>query len=214
MIVTERDLERVDFAKGGGLVPVVVQHAERGSVLMLGYMNRVAAAETLGRRRVVFWSRSRGELWEKGETSGHTLELVSMHADCDRDTLLVLVRPAGPVCHEGTATCFGEGPLSRAETLGFLGVLEQLVEQRIEEGAHDSYTVRLYRDGPRRLAQKVGEEGVEVALAGIGSDDAALVNEAADLVFHLAVLLRSRGLSLARVASELEARHRARRPQA
>ncbi len=211
MIVSEQDVDRVDFDKGAGLVPVVVQHAERGAVLMLGYMNREAAAQTLARRRVVFWSRSRGGLWEKGETSGHTLELVAMHADCDRDTLLVLARPAGPVCHEGTATCFGEGPLSRAETLGFLGILEQVIEQRIGAGADDSYTARLFRDGPRRIAQKVGEEGVEVALAGVGSDDAALVNEAADLVFHLAVLLRSRGLSLARVAAELEARHRTRR---
>lgn len=212
MIASVQELERLDFAKGGGLLPVIVQHAERGAVLMLGYMNREAAQATLERRRVVFWSRSRQQLWEKGATSGHTLEFVSMHADCDRDTLLVLARPAGPVCHEGTATCFGEGPLSRAETIAFLAGLEQVIERRIGTGAEGSYTARLFSEGPRRIAQKVGEEGVEVALAGVAADDEALVNEAADLVFHLAVLLRARGLSFAQVAAELEARHRARQP--
>lgn len=214
MIASCKDLERLDFAKGDGLLPVVVQHAEQGAVLMLGYMNREAAQLTLERRRVVFWSRSRQELWEKGATSGHTLDLVSMHADCDRDALLVLARPAGPVCHEGTATCFGEGPLSRAETIAFLANLEQVIEQRIGAGAESSYTSRLFNEGPRRIAQKVGEEGVEVALAGVSADDESLVNEAADLIFHLAVLLRARGLSLARVAAELEARHRARQSPA
>ncbi len=213
MIVSIQDLDRLDFDKGGGLLPVIVQHAERGAVLMLGYMNREAAAATLERRRVVFFSRSRQSLWEKGETSGHALEFVAMHADCDRDTLLVLARPAGPVCHEGTATCFGEGPLSGAERLGFLASLEHVIEERIGSGGEGSYTARLFHEGPRRIAQKVGEEGVEVALAGVSADDEALINEAADLVYHLAVLLRSRGLSLARIADELEARHRTRRSQ-
>lgn len=213
MIVSSEDLEHIDFGKGGGLVPAIVQHAERGAVLMLGYMNREAAAATLARRRVVFFSRSKQRLWEKGETSAHSLEFVAMHADCDRDALLVLARPMGPVCHEGTATCFGDGPLSAAEQLAFLASLEKIIEQRAGASAESSYTARLFGAGPRRIAQKVGEEGVEVALAGVSADEQALVNEAADLVFHLAVLLRSRGLSLARVAGELESRHLGRQSE-
>lgn len=210
MIQSEADIASLDFDKAGGLLPAIIQHADTGAVLMLGYMNPQALATTLARRRVVFWSRSKQRLWEKGETSGHSLVVVGIHEDCDHDALLVLARPAGPVCHTGTATCFGDGPLTRAEALGFLGQLEQVIEQRISAGDATSYTARLFNEGTRRLAQKVGEEGVEVALAGVADDDAALVNESADLLFHLAVLLRGRGLSLENVAAELAARHRAR----
>ncbi len=210
MIQSEADIASLDFDKTGGLLPAIIQHAETGAVLMLGYMNPQALAATVTRRRVVFWSRSKQRLWEKGEISGHTLDVVAIHEDCDQDALLVLARPAGPVCHTGTATCFGDGPLTRAEALGFLGQLEQVIEQRISSGDATSYTARLFNEGTRRLAQKVGEEGVEVALAGVADDDAALVNESADLLFHLAVLLRGRGLSLEDVAAELAARHRAR----
>lgn len=211
MISHPEEIASLDFDKSDGLLPVVVQHADRGGVLMLGYMNRDALAATLERRRVVFFSRSRQRLWEKGETSGHTLELVAVHTDCDRDALLVLARPMGPVCHTGTATCFGDEPRSRAETVGFFAQLEQIIEQRIGAGGESSYTARLFAEGTTRLAQKVGEEGVETALAAVSADAKALLGESADLVFHLAVLLRSRGLSLTDVAAELEARHHRRR---
>jgi phosphoribosyl-AMP cyclohydrolase / phosphoribosyl-ATP pyrophosphohydrolase len=204
------DLSRADFAKGGGLLPAIVQHADTAAVLMLGYMNPEALAATLERRRVVFYSRSRARLWEKGETSGHTLDLADVRIDCDADTLLVTAWPRGPVCHEGTASCFGEERTTAAERLGFLAQLAQVIERRIAEQPQHSYTAQLYSTGPKRIAQKVGEEGVEVALAGAGEPDAALVSEAADLLFHLMVLLKSRDLSLEQVVAELESRHAAR----
>ena len=202
------DGSRVDFAKGDGLVPVVVQHADDRRVLMLGYMNAEALAETQIRERVVFFSRSRQCLWEKGETSGHTLELVSIALDCDADTLLVQARPRGPVCHTGTATCFEPEPTR--SPYDFLGALEAVIGERQRAGAEESYTQTLFAGGIRRMAQKVGEEGVEVALAAVAQDDRSLVSEAADLVFHLAVLLRARNLSLTDVVRELEGRHDAK----
>jgi len=205
--MTDDDLRNLDFAKAGGLLPAIVQHADSGAVLMLGYMNADALRETLARRRVVFFSRSRQALWEKGETSGHTLDFVSARADCDRDTLLVTARPRGPVCHAGTATCFGDDPATKAETLAFLSQLESVIEQRIGERPDGSYTARLYAQGPKRIAQKVGEEGLEVALAAAAETDDKVVAESADLLFHLLVLLRSRGLALEQVVGELAARH-------
>jgi len=198
------DIGTLDFEKAGGLLPAIVQHARSSAVLMLGYMNREALRETLTRRRVVFFSRSRQCLWEKGETSGHTLELVGVRTDCDRDTLLVAALPAGPVCHTGTATCFGDEPPAG---LTFLCALESIIAQRIVERPEGSYTARLYGAGPKRIAQKVGEEGLEVALAAVAETDDKLVAESADLIYHLLLLLKSRGLSLERVAAELEARH-------
>jgi phosphoribosyl-ATP pyrophosphohydrolase/phosphoribosyl-AMP cyclohydrolase len=200
----------LDFAKGAGLLPAIVQHADSGAVLMLGWMNAEAVAESLRRGRVVFWSRSKQRLWEKGETSGHVLDVVGAAVDCDRDTLLWLARPRGPVCHLQTLTCFGDERRSGAESLAFLGELERVIEQRIAAGAEQSYTARLYAAGTRRIAQKVGEEGVETALAAVTEDDAKLVGESADLLFHLAVLLKARGLSLRAVVAELESRHTAR----
>jgi phosphoribosyl-AMP cyclohydrolase / phosphoribosyl-ATP pyrophosphohydrolase len=210
MSLAVTDLNRIDFAKGGGLVPTVVQHAETGAVLMVGCMNRDALEATLARGRVVFWSRSKGRLWEKGETSGHHLDLVSAQADCDADALLVLARPRGPVCHSGAPTCFGGERHTRAERLGFLAVLEQVIEQRTADRPEDSYTARLFAQGLRRIAQKVGEEGLEVAMAAAGETDDKVVAESADLLYHLMVLLKSRGLSLARVLAELEGRHAGR----
>jgi phosphoribosyl-ATP pyrophosphohydrolase/phosphoribosyl-AMP cyclohydrolase len=204
------DIEAIDWNKGDGLVPVIVQHASSGSVLMLGYMNRAALAATLARERVVFFSRSKQRLWEKGETSGHFLQLVGMRADCDADTLLVMALPAGPVCHTGSASCFGDEPLSAATSLGFLLELEQVIAQRIAAGPEGSYTASLYARGVRHVAQKVGEEGLEVALAGAGEADEALVAESADLLYHLLVLLRSRSLPLSAVIAELQCRHDAR----
>jgi phosphoribosyl-AMP cyclohydrolase / phosphoribosyl-ATP pyrophosphohydrolase len=159
---------------------------------------------------VVFFSRARQRLWEKGETSGNVLQLIDIRCDCDADTLLVIARPEGPVCHTGSATCFGDEPLTAAAPLSFLLELEQLIAQRIAAAPEGSYTARLYARGVRRVAQKVGEEGLEVALAGAGESDDALIGESADLLYHLLVLLHSRGLPLAMVIGELQRRHDAR----
>jgi len=210
MGVTLADIDRLDFAKLGGLLPAIVQDADGRSVLMLGYMNPAALRASLERGRVVFFSRSRQCLWEKGETSGNHLELVEIHADCDQDALLVTARPRGPVCHLGTATCFGDARAATGPPFGFLAELERVIAERIAGAPEGSYTARLSAQGPTRIAQKVGEEGVEVALAGATESDAKLIGETADLLFHVLVLLKSRNLALAQVVAELEARHRAR----
>lgn len=201
---TEATLATLDFAKGGGLLPAVVQHAHDGRVLMVGWMDESAARETLRRGRVVFWSRSRGQLWEKGETSGDTLVLQSMSADCDRDTLLVQALPVGPTCHTGAATCFGAGGGA------FLHELEAIAAARLRDAPEGSYTARLASQGAKRIAQKVGEEGVETALAATGGTREELVGEAADLLYHLLVLLRVKEVPLAEVERELGRRHAAR----
>jgi phosphoribosyl-AMP cyclohydrolase / phosphoribosyl-ATP pyrophosphohydrolase len=205
------DLDELDWDKTDGLVPAIVQDAVGGSVLMLGYMNREALAATQASGRVTFWSRSKGRLWTKGESSGNYLEVRSIAADCDRDTLLILARPSGPACHLGTRTCFGETPpRAAAESLAFLSTLQDVIAERIAHPAPDSYTAKLLAQGPRRVAQKVGEEGVELALAAVAQGDAEIVGEAADLLYHVLVLLQSKHLSLGEVVDELEARHRAR----
>ncbi len=206
-LITLADVPTLDFSKSDGLLPAIVQDSERGAVLMLGYMNRDALRTTFERGRVVFFSRSKNRLWEKGETSGHFLNLVEIRADCDRDTLLVTAVPQGPVCHVGTATCFGDDKPSHAERLAFLGALEGVIERRIADRPEGSYTARLYAQGVKRIAQKVGEEGLEVALAAVIEPDEKVISESADLLFHLLVLLKSRGVTLERVARELEARH-------
>ena len=201
-------LPTLEWEKMNGLVPTIVQDANSGAVLMLGYMNREALAATEATGRVTFWSRSKGRLWTKGETSGHFLEVCSICADCDRDTLLILAQPEGPVCHLGTATCWGaDAPRSLAHRLEFLGRLEQIIGQRIADPPPGSYTAKLVEEGLTRIAQKVGEEGVELALASVTQDDAAVIGEAADLLYHIALLLKAKGLSLAQVAAELESRH-------
>ncbi|HEV2269515.1 MAG TPA: bifunctional phosphoribosyl-AMP cyclohydrolase/phosphoribosyl-ATP diphosphatase HisIE [Steroidobacteraceae bacterium] len=205
--LTLADIATLDFDKTGGLLPAVVQHAQSGAVLMLGYMNRDALRETLTRRRVVFYSRTRECLWEKGETSGHTLALTGIRTDCDRDTLLVTAIPAGPVCHLGTITCFGDASPTTAGRLAFLGALETVIARRMADRPEGSYTARLYAQGPKRIAQKVGEEGLEVALAAVAEADDKLVAESADLLYHLLLLLKSRGLRLEQVVAELESRH-------
>jgi phosphoribosyl-ATP pyrophosphohydrolase/phosphoribosyl-AMP cyclohydrolase len=202
------DPTQVDFAKGDGLVPAIVQDADTAAVLMLAYMNRDALEQTLARRRAVFFSRSKQRLWEKGETSGHTLDVVDVIADCDNDTLLVSARPRGPACHKGTATCFGESR-GAATSIAFLAKLEGVIAQRAAGKPEASYTARLLEKGVARVAQKVGEEGVELALAGVGEPDDKVIDESADLIFHLLVLLRARGLSLGQVVSRLESRHQA-----
>jgi phosphoribosyl-ATP pyrophosphohydrolase/phosphoribosyl-AMP cyclohydrolase len=196
------EFENLDWAKGDGLLPVIVQDAANLRVLMLGYMNTEALATTRASGFVTFYSRSKQRLWKKGETSGHVLELVSVEADCDNDTLLVLANPQGPTCHLQRASCFPNAPGD------FLAELDTLVAQRERERPGGSYTTGLFEEGVRRIAQKVGEEGVETALAGVVQDDGALLGESADLLFHLTVLLRARGLSLHDVVQVLEQRHR------
>jgi len=173
------DIGRIDFAKGEGLVPAVVQDADTGAVLMLGYMNREAVEQTLARRRAVFYSRSKQRLWEKGETTGHTLDLVDVALE----------------------------PRSAATSISFLARLEGVIARRASEKPEDSYTARLLAKGINKVAQKVGEEGVETALAGVNESDQKLVEESADLLFHLLVLLRARGLALEQVIRQLESRH-------
>ena len=198
------DISAIDFAKSGGLVPAVVQHARTRQVLMLGYMNEAAVRQTIETGQVTFFSRSKDRLWVKGETSGNTLSLVSVRVDCDRDALLVEAVPAGPVCHLGTTGCFDDG---EAPGVGFLEALASIVRTRREADPKDSYVARLLASGPLKAAQKVGEEGVEVALAAAAQDDTALKEEAADLVFHLLVALESRGVAFSDVVETLRTRH-------
>ena len=198
-----------DWAKGNGLLPAIVQHWLSGEVLMLGYMNADALVQTQADGHVTFYSRSKQRLWVKGESSGHVLALKSIRLDCDADTLLIQAEPHGPTCHTGTSSCFGDSADVRPP-LGFLAELDALVAQRHVERPTGSYTTKLFDDGIRRIAQKVGEEGVETALAAVVQDDEALLGEAADLLFHLVVVLRARGLSLADAIAVLADRHRAR----
>ncbi|MDH5821534.1 bifunctional phosphoribosyl-AMP cyclohydrolase/phosphoribosyl-ATP diphosphatase HisIE [Luteimonas sp. RD2P54] len=194
------DPDALDWSKGGGLLPAVVQDAANLRVLMLGWMDRAALAATFEQGLVTFFSRSRGRLWTKGETSGNALELVSLRADCDRDTLLVMARPRGPTCHLQRPSCFADAPGAE------LAELDAVLAGRERERPPGSYTTRLFESGIRRIAQKVGEEGVETALAAVAEDDDALLGEAADLAYHLLVLLRARGLGLADLERRLAAR--------
>lgn len=196
--------DAIDWNKGAGLVPAVVQHWRSGAVLMLGYMNAEALAQTRQSGKVTFYSRSKQRLWTKGESSGHFLQLKSLQVDCDNDTLLIQAEPHGPTCHKGTQSCFGD---ASAPPLAFLADLDALVAQRERERPAGSYTTKLFDEGLRRIAQKVGEEGVETALAAIAQDEAALRGEAADLLFHLLVLLRAKGVTLDDVVAELRHRH-------
>ncbi len=186
--------------KQGGLLPAIVQDARTLRVLMLGYMDRDALAATLREGRVTFFSRSRQRLWTKGEQSGHVLQLASIEPDCDGDTLLVRANPHGPTCHLGRASCFEHASGS------VLADLDSVIEAREHGRPEGSYTTRLFAEGVRKIAQKVGEEGVETALAGVAEDDAALLGEAADLAYHLLVLLRARGLGLADLETTLRNR--------
>jgi len=195
---------KIDFEKGGGLVPAIVQNANSGKVLMLGYMNAAALAKTQESGQVTFFSRSRQTLWTKGETSGNTLDLVSLSVDCDNDTLLVLARPNGPTCHTGTETCFDDGS---APSLSFLNTLENVIKSRENDDESKSYTAKLLSGPLHKISQKVGEEGVEVALAAVAESDDDLKNEAADLIYHLMVLLRAKKIDLAEVTDVLKNRH-------
>lgn len=192
----------LDWEKQGGLLPAVVQDAGNGRVLMLGYMNREALEATLDAGHVTFWSRSKERLWTKGETSGNTLAVVSIEADCDSDSLLVAAKPNGPTCHTGDTSCFASAPGD------FLAELDTLIRERQLDRPDGSYTAKLFASGTKRIAQKVGEEGVETALAAVAENDETLLGEAADLIYHLTVLLRSRGLSMHGAIDVLKSRHR------
>ena len=195
----------IDFEKMGGLVPAIIQDADTRQVLMLGYMNPEAYAKTVQTGKVTFWSRTRQTLWTKGETSGNFLDLVDMKADCDNDTLLIRVHPHGPTCHTGTDTCWGEE--NSREPLSFLKELQDFIERRHEEMPEGSYNTRLFRDGVNKMAQKVGEEALETVIEAVGGTNDKLVYEAGDMIYHLLVLLTSKGLRIEDIAHELQRRH-------
>ena len=203
--MTDFDPERLDWGKMDGLIPAIVQDATTGEVRMLGYMDRAALDATLADKLVTFHSRSRGTPWRKGETSGNLLDLVEVRMDCDHDALLVLATPRGPTCHTGMTSCFGD---QGAPGIGFIAELEKIIASRASADPTTSYTAKLLSEGPARAAQKVGEEGVETALAGRCGEDAELISEAADLVYHLTVLLETRKLQWRHLTAELKQRQR------
>ena len=196
---------KIDFDKCGGLVPAIIQDAKTKSVLMLGYMNQEAYDTTMRTKKVTFWSRSRNCLWTKGETSGNFLHLVDVKVDCDHDTLLVRATPDGPTCHTGTDTCWGED--NEENPLLFLTELQDFINRRHEEMPEGSYTTSLFKDGVNRIAQKVGEETLEAIIEATNGTNEKLVYEASDMLYHLVVLLTSKGLRIEDVATELAKRH-------
>ena len=195
----------IDFEKMGGLVPAIIQDAKTKTVLMLGYMNKEAYEKTTKTGKVTFFSRSRQCLWTKGETSGNFLELVDIMVDCDNDTLLVKVNPTGPTCHKGTDTCWGEK--NEVNPLLFLTYLQDFISTRHEEMPEGSYTTSLFKDGINRMAQKVGEEALEAVIEACNGTNGRLIYEGADMIYHLIVLLTSKGLRIEDLAKELQVRH-------
>ncbi len=195
----------IDFEKLGGLVPAIIQDATTKNVLMLGFMNEQAYHKTIETGKVTFWSRTRNCLWTKGETSGNFLNLVSIQNDCDNDTLLVKVNPIGPTCHKGTDTCWGE--TNEANPLLFLTELQNFIEKRHQEMPEGSYTTKLFKDGVNKMAQKVGEEALETVIEATNGTNEKLIYEASDMMYHLIVLLTSKGLRIEDIAQELHKRH-------
>ena len=195
----------IDFEKMGGLVPAIIQDAKTKNVLMLGFMNQEAYEKTLETRKVTFWSRSRNQLWTKGETSGNFLELVSIQNDCDNDTLLVKANPMGPTCHKGTDTCWGEE--NTENPLLFLTELQDFIEKRHEEMPEGSYTTRLFKEGINKMAQKMGEEALEAVIEATNGSNEKLIYEVSDMFYHLIVMLTSKGLRIEDIAKELQKRH-------
>ncbi len=195
----------IDFEKCGGLVPAIIQDATTRKVLMLGYMNQESLKKTTDTGLVTFYSRSRQELWTKGETSGNYLKLVDIKVDCDNDTLLIQAKPEGPVCHTGSDTCWGD--TNEASPLTFLTQLQDFIEKRHEEMPEGSYTTSLFRDGLNRMAQKVGEEALELVIEATNGTEERMIYEGADMLYHLIVLLTSKGLRIEDLARELQVRH-------
>ena len=196
---------KIDFEKCGGLVPAIIQDAQTKNVLMLGYMNQEALDKTLETKKVTFWSRSRNCLWTKGETSGNFLHLIDIKIDCDNDTLLVKANPDGPTCHTGTDTCWGE--VNEQNPLLFLTELQDFINRRHDEMPEGSYTTKLFKDGINKIAQKVGEEALETVIEATNGTSEHLVYETSDLLYHLVVMLASKGLRIEQVAEELHKRH-------
>ena len=194
----------LDFSKMDGLVPAIIQDDKTQKVLMLGFMNEEANNKTKETSKVTFWSRTKSRLWTKGETSGNFLNVVSMEADCDNDTLLIKVNPTGHVCHTGADTCWGE---KNENPLAFLGELQRFIEKRYEEMPEGSYTTSLFQSGVGRMAQKVGEEAVESVIEAMACNNERLIYEASDMIYHLMVLLTSKGLKFEDLATELQKRH-------
>ncbi|CRE77465.1 TPA: bifunctional phosphoribosyl-AMP cyclohydrolase/phosphoribosyl-ATP diphosphatase HisIE [Yersinia enterocolitica] len=202
-MLSEQQINQLDWEKVDNLMPAIVQHAISGEVLMMGYMNKEALAVTEETGKVTFFSRTKQRLWTKGESSGHFLNVVNIYPDCDNDTLLILVNPIGSTCHLGNNSCFAPA----ASDWGFLYQLEQLLASRKSADPASSYTAKLYASGTKRIAQKVGEEGVETALAATVNDREELTNEASDLMYHLLVLLQDQDLDLSKVIGRLRERH-------
>ena len=196
---------KIDFEKSDGLVPAIIQDPNTKNVLMLGYMNQEAYDKTIATKKVTFWSRSRTCLWTKGETSGNFLNLVDIKVDCDNDTLLIKAIPDGPTCHTGTDTCWGEE--NNNNPLLFLSDLQDFIDKRHEEMPEGSYTTKLFKDGVNKIAQKVGEEALETVIEATNGTSDHLVYEASDLLYHLIVLLTSKGLRIEQIADELHKRH-------
>ena len=194
---------KIDFTKGNGLVPVIIQDYATLQVLMLGFMNQEAFEQTSKEGKVTFFSRCKNRLWTKGETSGNYLYVKDIQDDCDNDTILIKVNPAGPTCHKGTNSCFGEYTAK-----GFLYNLEQIINQRIDDNEPDSYTNKLYKKGINKVAQKVGEEAVELVIESKDNNDELFKNEAADLLYHLLILLKAKGCSLQEIEEVLRERHK------
>lgn len=201
--LTEQQISQLNWEKVDHMMPAVIQHAVSGEVLMMGYMNSEALDVTQSTGHVTFFSRTKQRLWTKGESSGNFLSVKHIYADCDQDTLLVLVMPIGPTCHLGNNSCFHPA----ASDWGFLYQLEQLIAERKNDAPESSYTAQLYASGTKRIAQKVGEEGVETALAATVNDRFELKNEASDLIYHLLVLLQDQDLNLSAVIENLRQRH-------
>ena len=194
----------LNFDKMGGILPAIIQDAKTNEVLMLGFMNPEAYEKTLSEGKVTFYSRTKQRMWTKGEESGNFMEVVEVMEDCDADTLLIRVNPLGPACHTGERTCFGE---TVQDNLAFLQKLQSLLISRKEELPEDSYTAKLFLNGPRKIAKKVGEEAAELVIEAMDSDDDKFLNEAADLLFHMCILLVDRGYRLEDVVKILEERH-------
>jgi phosphoribosyl-ATP pyrophosphohydrolase/phosphoribosyl-AMP cyclohydrolase len=203
--LTASDIDALAWEKMDGLLPAAVQDAASGGLLMLGYMDREALAATLSSGFATFYSRSKGRLWMKGETSGNRLAVRSVHEDCDADALLVRALPQGPTCHLGTTSCFGGG--EQAKGPAWLAELARIVAERAASGDETSYTRRLLSDGIAKIAQKVGEEGVEIALAAVTRDEVGCAEETADLLYHLTVLMQARGFGWEEVVEVLRRRH-------
>lgn len=196
---------KIDFEKMSGLIPAIIQDAVTSKVLMLGYMNEDAYNQTIDTGFVTFFSRSRQKLWVKGETSGNYLKLVSINIDCDNDALLIKVHPQGPVCHKGTDTCWSES--NEYQPIMFLSFIQDFIEKRHKEMPEGSYTTSLFKEGLNRMAQKVGEEALEMVIEAVNGTDDRLIYEGSDMLYHLIVLLTSKGLRIEDLAKELQTRH-------